>query len=222
MTVGEWGGGNHSSGRHGTQMGPVGLRFRLAALLVVAWPTYVLRRRATEPPERHLRHSGIADIRVGKHCPRMVGKVERNDIRNVVGAFLAAYGFVAFFCFIYLVERWAHLGPTPPDPSHGYVYSHNEHGSITYFTAFQATSWVILFSTSIPISFVGMFVTPKRNVVYRRGFLSIGATWDQDDPKRLQRFGYGCGAVAAPILLFVLGPLLVKALNQAGIVLSLG
>jgi hypothetical protein len=152
----------------------------------------------------------------------MFSKIERDDVRNVFGAFLASYGWVAFFCFAYLVLRWAHAAPTSPDPAGGLVYSHNEHGSITYFSAFQATSCALLFSTSIPLSFVGIFVTPKRNVVYRRGFLSFSSKWDPDDPKRLGRIGFSLGAVAAPIIVFIVGPSLVNALNEVGVVLSLG
>ena len=152
----------------------------------------------------------------------MFGKVERNDVLNVGGAFLAAYGWVAFFCFFYLVERWARLAPASPDPAHGYVYSHNEHGWITYFSAFQTTACALLFSTSIPLSFVGIFLTPKRNAVYRRGCLSVGAKWDPDDPKKLQRVGFLLGALAAPILVFIVGPTVVKAVIAAGVVLSFG
>lgn len=152
----------------------------------------------------------------------MFDQTNRNDILNVVGAFLAAYGWVAFFCFLYVVERWAHSAPTSPDPAHGLVYSHNEHGWITYFSAFQTTTCALLFSTSIPLSLVGILVSPKRNVVYRRGCLSVGAKWDPDDPKKLQRVGFLLGAVAAPILVFILGPIVVNALVNAGLVLSFG
>lgn len=152
----------------------------------------------------------------------MFRKTSRKDVLNVVGAFLAAYGGVAFICFFYLVERWAHSAPTFPDSAHGLVYSHNEHGWITYFSAFQTTACALLFSTSIPLSFVGIFLSPKRDFVYRRGFLSVGAKWDPDDPKKLQRVGFVLGALAAPILVFILGPVAVNALIGAGIVLSFG
>jgi len=152
----------------------------------------------------------------------MSGKIERNDVLNVAGAFLVAYGFVAGVCFFILVDVWAHGAPTSPDPARGYVYSHDEHGWITYFSAFQATSCALLLATSVPVFFVGVIVGPKRNVVSRRGFLSVGATWEPDDPKKLRRFGFVLGVVAAPIIVFVLGPFLVDALNAGGVVWSLG
>jgi hypothetical protein len=154
---------------------------------------------------------------------RMLKGIERKDVLNVGGAFLAVYGVVAFFCFLYIMERWANAAPTAPDPTHGLIYAHNEHGWITYFSAFQTTSCTLLFSTSIPLSFVGAFVSPKQNIGYhRRGCLAFGAKWDPDDPKRLRRIGFLCGAVAAPIIVFILGPLLVDALNSNGIVLPFG
>jgi len=152
----------------------------------------------------------------------MSGKIETNDVLNVVGPFLAAYGVVAGVCFFILVDVWAKGAPTSPDAARGYVYSHDEHGWITYFSAFQATSCVLLLATSVPVFFVGLIVGPKRNVVYRRGLLSVGATWDPYDPKKLRRFGFVLGAVAAPIIVFIVGPFLVRALNSAGIVWSLG
>src|SRR5690349_4169379 len=103
----------------------------------------------------------------------MVGKIERKDVLNVGGAFLVAYGGVAFICFLYLVARWAHAAPTSPDAARGSLYSHNEHGWITYFSAFQTTSCALLFLTSVPLAFIGVFVIPKRNIQYRRGRLSL-------------------------------------------------
>jgi hypothetical protein len=152
----------------------------------------------------------------------MVSKIERKDVLNVAGPFLAAYGCVAFFCFWYLVQRWADLAPASPDPTLGYIYPHNEHGSITYFSAFQATAAALLFSTSIPLSCIGMLASPKRDVIYQRGFMSVSAKWDPDDPKRLQRFGLLGGAAAAPIFVFWLSPPLVETLNASGIVLPFG
>jgi len=152
----------------------------------------------------------------------MSRKIGTNDVLNVVGPFLAAYGFIAGVCFFILMDVWSHGAPTSPDVARGYVYSHDEHGWITYFSAFQATSCALLLATSLPLFFVGVLVGPKRNVIYRRGWLSIGATWDPDDPKRLRRFGFLGGAVFAPIIVFIVGPSLVRALNSAGVVWSLG
>jgi hypothetical protein len=144
------------------------------------------------------------------------------SVLNVGSAFLAAYGFVAFFCFLYVQGRWFNAAPTVPDAARGYIYSHNERGSIAYFSAFQSTSCWVLFWTSIPISFVGILMGPKRNVVHRRNWLSFGATWHPDDPKNLQRVGFILGALAAPAIVFIVGPALVNRLIATGVVLSFG
>jgi len=143
-------------------------------------------------------------------------------IRNWLGSFLIAYGGLAFLCFAVLVELWALAAPTTPDPRHGFVYSHNEHGGITYFAAFQATCSAMLIATAIPITFLGVALLPKKNVVVRRGFLGASANWDHDDPRRRQRWGYVAGVLATPLIIFVLGPILVRWLNARGFVFSLG
>ncbi|HEY0312039.1 MAG TPA: hypothetical protein VGC56_06035 [Allosphingosinicella sp.] len=149
----------------------------------------------------------------------MLRKIARNDLLNVAGGFLAMYGGVAFFCFLFLVQRWIHAAPKVPEPSHGYIYAHNEHGGITYFSAFQTTSCALLFATSVPLFFLGILISPKRNVRYRRSTLSAGANWDGDDPKGLYRVGSLLGAVAAPTLVFLVGPVFVRALVSSGVVL---
>ena len=142
----------------------------------------------------------------------------RKDILNAVSGFLAAYGFVAFFCFFYLVDRWVEVAPSNPDPVNGIIFPHNEHGSITYFSAFQGTSCALLFWTSPLLFFVALFLTPKQNVQTQRGFLSIRTTWDKDDANGFQTIGMVFGAIAAPIIVFLLGPPLVTWLNSAGVV----
>jgi hypothetical protein len=143
-----------------------------------------------------------------------------NAVRNFAGAFLAAYGVAAFFCFVGLVMMWANSGPTSPDPEHGFIYPHNEHGSITYFSAFQATGAALLFATSIPLSFIGMSICPKKNIVARTGKLSFHAKWDMDDPHGVSPWGFGFGALFAPAFIFLVGPLLVGYLNSVGFKVS--
>jgi hypothetical protein len=45
--------------------------------------------------------------------------------------------------------------------------------------------------------------------------------WDLDDPAGLHPIGVRAGLAAAPVLVFLLGPVLVHALNAAGMVLAL-
>ena len=164
----------------------------------------------------------IADIRVTHHYLPMFGKIERNDVLNVVGAAISAFGFAAFSCLIYLQNLWVQVTPSVPDPARGYVYAHNEHGSITYFSAFQTTSCYLLFSAFFPIFAVGLFVVPKRNTVYRHKWLSFGMHADLDDPKKLVRVGFILGMLAAPTMVFTIGPSLVNGLIANGIILYFG
>ena len=148
----------------------------------------------------------------------MLSEADRRDARNAIAGFLAAYGWVSFFCFFYLVISWAAAAPHAPDPSRGLVFPHNEHGSITYFSAFQGTSCALLFATSPLLFFLGIAASPKKNVVSKTALLSFSMRWEPDDPREVQRVGATVGAVAAPVVIFLLGPSLVLNLNSIGIV----
>lgn len=126
-------------------------------------------------------------------------EVRRNRISNAIGGLLAGYGFVAFFCFLVLVEHWAHIDPQQPEPSRGFIFAHNEHGAVTYFSGFQGTSCAVLIATSIPLGALGILILPKKNVVRRVGFLSVFAKWNQDDPQRISKIAYAIGAIIAPV-----------------------
>ena len=142
--------------------------------------------------------------------------INKNTWLNFVGGFLFGYGFVAFFCFFYIDTHWAHLAPVNADPAHGFIFPHNEHGSITYFSAFQATSCYLLFLTSIPISFLGGFITPKKNIKYMKGRLSARMTFDPDDQSGVHWWGFGLGGLASPALVFWIGPAIVEWINSIG------
>ncbi len=133
--------------------------------------------------------------------------------RNVVGGFLVGYGIVAFACFFYLVQHWAATAPRAPDVAGGFVFRHNEHGAISYFSAFQGTSCALLFFTSIPIALVGGAILAAGGG-FRR------AAYAKADPGGVAKWGGLAGAVAAPALIFLLGPIVVGWLNAAGIVMG--
>jgi hypothetical protein len=148
----------------------------------------------------------------------MLRWTDRKDERNVVAGFLATYGWVSFACFFYLVITWAAGAPHTPDPSLGLIYPHNEHGSITYFSAFQGTSCALLLGTSPLIFVLGMAASPKKEVVIKTGKFRFAMIWKPDDPRRLRRVGAVFGALAAPLVIFNFGPSLVLSLNSVGIV----
>jgi len=136
----------------------------------------------------------------------------------VISGFLAAYGWVSFFCFFYLVISWAAVAPHSPDPAHGLIFPHNEHGSITYFSGFQGTSCALLFGTSPLLCLFGVYLSPKKEVISKTGKLSFSMKWKPDDPRKIQRLGMTLGAVVAPLVVFLLGPNLVTGLNSIGFV----
>lgn len=141
-------------------------------------------------------------------------------IRNALSGFLSAYGVIAFACLIYLQQRWNAAASHLPDVSRGLIVPHGEHGTIWYFSPFQGTSSVLLLATSVPLVLVGYLIAPKKNMVIRRRRASISATWDRDDARRLWPIGAACGTVAAPIIIFLIGPPVVRWLNAVGIIVG--
>ncbi|MDG2535637.1 hypothetical protein P6144_18390 [Sphingomonas sp. HITSZ_GF] len=141
--------------------------------------------------------------------------INRNDWLNLAGGFLFIYGVIAFFCAFGLEIWWSSTAPSLADPVRGLVVPHREHGLLRYYSAFQSTTSALLFMTSIPLALIGIMLSPKQNLHRRGGKVR----WDHDDPRGLHRVGRRAGAVAAPILLFAIGPALVHALNAAGIVI---
>lgn len=142
----------------------------------------------------------------------------RKDALNAVSGFFAGYGWVSFACFFYLVITWASAAPHEPDPAHGLIYPHNEHGTITYFSGFQGTSCALLFATSPLFFFLAVSLSPKKNVALKTGRLGFGMKWEPDDPTKIQHFSMIAGAFTALPVVFLLGPSLVTALNSLGIV----
>jgi len=146
-----------------------------------------------------------------------LGAIDRNGWRNLIGGFLIGYGFAAAFCMIGLQAWWAGTVPHLPDPAHGQIVAHVEHGVLRYYSAFQSTALMLLILGSIPLFVIGMGISPKGALRRRGGKMK----WDLDDPAGLHPIGVRAGLAAAPVLVFLLGPVLVHALNAAGIVLAL-
>ena len=148
----------------------------------------------------------------------MLSAFDRKDVLNAISGFLAGYGWVAFFCFFYLVVSWAAVAPHSPDPAHGLIFPHNEHGSITCFSGFQGTSCALLMATSPLFFILGVYISPKKEVITKTGRFGFSMKWKPDDPHKIQRVAMGVGAIVAPIIVFLIGPSLVNALNSVGLV----
>jgi hypothetical protein len=145
-----------------------------------------------------------------------------NVVRNAAAGALTGYGFISFFIFIWLDIQWTHLAPMQPDAAHGLLYVHNEHGSYVYFSAFQATTCALMFWTSIPLAFVGMFVAPKKNVHTTARWYAARMTFDKDDPAKVSDWAFWIAAFLTPPFLYFLGSPLVTLLNNSGFVAHMG
>lgn len=145
-----------------------------------------------------------------------------SDSRNKVGGFLFGFAGVGFAASLIVVERWARAAPTKPNPALGQLFPHNEHGWITYFTAFQATSSHMMFWCTFVSIALAIAALPKQLVSVRRwGRMPVAASWENDDKKGLAKRSAFVGALFAPFVFFAIGPVIVTGLNSHGIVLNL-
>ena len=144
-----------------------------------------------------------------------------NELRIKIAGILSGVVTVTLPTFFIVVQTWANTAPSKPNEALGNVFAHNDHGSITYFTGFQATSAAMLFW----ISFAGIGLTiltmPKHEIKTRRfAGVPLAASWKGNYDKRVARSWAIKGALVAAPAIWILGPLLVGWLNQAGIVLN--
>ena len=152
----------------------------------------------------------------------MSGASQGNKIRHWVAGFAGGYFLVGFVSFIILTRYWIGNAPKVPAPTSGMIYAYNQHGWISYFTAFQVTASSLLFSSNFTALFLLFVFMPKRDikVTQWRG-IPLGAAWKNDDIPNRNDWSGAAGAVFGVIAVFVLGPLVVSWLNGQGIVLGL-
>ncbi len=146
----------------------------------------------------------------------------KHDWRNRIGGYLFGSFAGGFITFMILVQYWAHCAPHAPAPLLGEIYPHNEHGSITYFTAFQATSAYIMFWLNMIMLLLAIGILPKRQIKVRSlGRFPVATQWQNDDDKGLAQSSAKWGASLVIPVIFLAGPPLVHALMRAGVVLNL-
>jgi len=141
---------------------------------------------------------------------------------NIAAGALAGLGWTGLLCSFALRLYWLRVAPTSPHPQRGVIYPHNEHGSITYFTAFQSTSCDLLFLVSPLLFIVGFALLPKRNVKTRSGKLWWSTRFDADDPQKVLLWSELGGGILALLLIFTVGPSVVHLINQMGAILNFG
>jgi hypothetical protein len=142
--------------------------------------------------------------------------------RNLIAGFAGGFFIAGFAAFVGLTRYWISIATKVAVSSLGRLYAHNEHGSITYFTAFEATASALLFWSGLASLLVFFAVSPKRNVaVTRWRGVPLGARWQNDDPHGRLMQGAAAGALFGVLVIFVLGPVLVQSLVSTGVVLAL-
>ncbi len=142
--------------------------------------------------------------------------------RVVSAGLLTGFAVGLWGCFFLLVQRWAHAAPQVPERHLGLIYPHNEHGWVTYFSAFQTTASFLLFAFSPVLFITGFGLVPKKNVRTRKGFLSWGMRFDTDDPRSLLVPCQLAGLVLGPVAAVVIGQPFVNWLVAQGVVIPFG
>ena len=135
-----------------------------------------------------------------------------NHARNVVGQGLWTGGAMLFMAGLMLRGLWGRSGTLAPDTLHS--VSNNSHGEITYWTAYQATACDLLLGWPFVIAAVGFILIPKTCS------WNNGMSFAIHDPDRIAKWGWLVGLSLTALVIFVIGPPLVRALNAAGVVLG--
>lgn len=145
-----------------------------------------------------------------------------NAARNIIAGVLGGCGAASFFCFIALDILWSRAAPRQPNEALGLVYRHNEHGSYTYFSAFQATACGLMFMTSIALGSAGAFIAPRKNLLGPARRYGARFKWERDDPGDFLKWTALVSVAVAPLFVFFIGPYIIRGLNAAGFVMNLG
>ena len=152
----------------------------------------------------------------------MLNLWRNRDLRAKIAGIVAGCIIVSYATFFTLLLIWEKSAPTEPNELSGNVLIHSDHGAISYFTAFQATSCALLFWFGFVGTGLAILTMPKRDkVVTKLGGIPLGVRWQSDDEQGVMRnWTMRGGLIAAPCIWF-LGPLLVGWLNQNGVVLNI-
>lgn len=129
---------------------------------------------------------------------------------NLVGNFAGTLGGIIGVGSVAAILHWVSVAPRVPDPSRGEVFVFNNHGSILYFTAYQHFVELAAVPIGVLLVFLALGILPKRNVVYRRGFLFVSMRFDPDDPEAVGVWGRRAGLVAGLAIIAVLDPMLLR------------
>ncbi len=128
----------------------------------------------------------------------------RKMVRSFAAGFLSGSSLLSFASLFYLATRWYRSAPRLPDPGHGLAFPFNSHGSIGYFSAFQAASLLILLGAFGLFLILAMWIAPLKKVVGKK------VSWVDDDPRNVGRWGLAFGAAATCALIYLPGPSIIR------------
>jgi len=129
-------------------------------------------------------------------------------IRNILGGFLFGFGWMTFFCLVYIDSRWTADAPRLADPANGLVYAHNVHGTTVYLSSFQSWAVTLLSVFSIPVSFMGFFILPKR---WKNSVVGDKLRWKLvPEEERIAKYATFAGIIFAPAAVYFAGPAIVR------------
>ena len=139
--------------------------------------------------------------------------IDHRPARNIAAGLLTGFAVSAFLFFLIADVGWFRGAPSSAQPALGLTYPHNEHGSVGYFSAFQAATCTILPPLAALLFFAGWRILPKKNIRVRSDKLSMSMRFDPDDPERVLGWSQLAGFVLAPVILYGVGQPLLRALT---------
>jgi hypothetical protein len=122
---------------------------------------------------------------------------------------------VSLWATLFIIgEVWARAAPTATAQA---LYRHKGITCIGYFTAFQATAHALMLLA--PLLFgLGLIIAPKKNIRTR----PLSFTFDADDPGKFRGRSQLVGMIGALVVIFTVGPAIVRFLLSAGLFFNLG
>ena len=142
-----------------------------------------------------------------------------NRVRNIIGGLAGGAIPPIFFGLVWLSQTWTRA---QPDPTTDFVHRHQGLGVTGWLSDFQATAFALILLI-IPLAIVGWLIVPKATMRGPRSrAMPLGWKVVRDDPHRVFVKSAWAGAALTLALMFTAAPPLIHALNDAGVVWSLG
>ena len=132
--------------------------------------------------------------------------MSRSETSNLVGGFLTNFGFTTFFLDFIFETYLSQTGHRFPDALKGLLFAHRINGVTVYLDQVQSLGTMLLPLTGIPLSLLGVVITPKAIIGRRAGKVR----WKPIDPTVGYRTGSGLGVPAAIVVALFVGPFILR------------